>query len=59
MENFNKIKEVLENAQDDADKFFEKENKSAGTRLRKAYMEIINACKEGRKEVSAMKNAEK
>jgi exonuclease VII small subunit len=58
MENFEKIKQILESAESDAIKFFEKGNKQAGTRLRKAYGEIANLCKEGRKEVSAVKNAE-
>lgn len=56
MENWNKIKEVMESHEEDAQKFFEKGNKAAGTRLRKAYMEVMNACKAGRKEISEMKS---
>jgi hypothetical protein len=57
MENFEKIKQILESAEADAVKFFEKGNKQAGTRLRKAYSEIAGLCKEGRKEVSEIKNS--
>lgn len=59
MENFNQIKEILESVEVDAVKFFEKGNKQAGTRLRKAYSEIAKLCKDGRKEVSDIKNANK
>jgi hypothetical protein len=57
MENFEQIKQILEAAEADAVKFFEKGNKQAGTRLRKAYGDIANLCKSGRKEVSEVKNA--
>lgn len=59
MENWNKIKEIYEAAQEDAIKFHEKGNNKAGTRLRKAYQEIAVLCKAGRKEVSEIKNAAK
>lgn len=35
---------------------FEKGNKSAGTRARKALAEITKACKERRKEIQDIKN---
>jgi len=38
------------------DKFNEKGNKAAGTRARKALMEITKACKERRKEIQDSKN---
>lgn len=59
MENWNKILEIHTAAQDDAGKFYEKGNNAAGTRLRKAYKEIADLCKAGRKEVSELKNAAK
>lgn len=59
MENWSKIKEIIDAHGNDAQKFFEKGNKSAGTRLRKAYMDIMNLCKAGRKEVSELKSSEK
>ena len=39
------------------DKFNEKGNKAAGTRARKALMEITKLCKDRRKEIQESKNA--
>ena len=38
------------------DKFTEKGNKAAGTRARKALMEITKACKDRRREIQDAKN---
>lgn len=38
------------------EKFNEKNNKAAGTRARKALMEITKLCKERRKEIQEAKN---
>ena len=38
------------------DKFNEKGNKAAGTRARKALMEITKLCKDRRKEIQESKN---
>ena len=59
MENWNKIQEIYDAAQGDAEKFHDKSNNAAGTRLRKAYKEIMDLCKNGRKEVSELKNTTK
>jgi hypothetical protein len=59
MENFNKIKEILAAAEEDAQKFFEKQNSAAGTRLRKSAKGIADAAKAIRKQVSEIKQAEK
>jgi hypothetical protein len=59
MQNLNKIKEVLENVQADAEKFFEKGNKAAGTRVRKAMQEIKALAQVVRQEVSEKNNEEK
>ena len=59
MENWNKIQEIYDAAQEDATKFYEKGNNAAGTRLRKAYKDITDLCKAGRKEVSELKSAAK
>ncbi len=59
MQNLNKIKEVLENVQADAEKFFEKGNKAAGTRVRKAMQEIKALAQTVRQEVSEKNNEEK
>mgnify|MGYP006054490661 CR=1 FL=1 len=40
------------------EKFTVKGNKSAGTRARKALMDITKACKERRQEIQDSKNAE-
>lgn len=52
MENLNQIREVLNNIQADAEKFFEKGNKAAGTRVRKAMQEIKALAQTVRQEVS-------
>lgn len=59
MDIFNEIKEILESATEDAEKFYEKGNASAGTRLRGAYSAIAKLCKDGRKDVSEVKNSRK
>ncbi len=59
MQNLNKIKEVLENLQANAEKFFEKGNKAAGTRVRKAMQEIKALAQAVRQEVSEKNNEEK
>jgi hypothetical protein len=40
----------------DNEKFSDKGNKAAGTRARKALMEITKACKDRRKEIQEAKN---
>lgn len=51
-----KIKELIAASEKDAENFYVKGNKAAGTRLRKAYLEIKNLASEGRSEVQAAKN---
>lgn len=46
------VEEYIENNE----KFSDKGNKAAGTRARKALMEISKACKERRKEIQEAKN---
>ncbi len=57
MESFKQLVELVSSAQKDAELFFEKGNKAAGTRLRKAMLESIKAAKEVRVSVSEKKNA--
>jgi hypothetical protein len=52
MENYNKIIAVLEEARSDAEKFFEKGNKAAGTRVRKAMQDVKALAQAVRTEVS-------
>jgi hypothetical protein len=40
MEKFNELKELINNLEEDAKKFFEKENKAAGVRLRKGLQDV-------------------
>ena len=56
MEKFNEIKALIEAAEKDADAFFLKGNKSAGTRLR-GYMQTLKTlAQEVRTEVQELKN---
>lgn len=52
---FDKIQEVLIQIKPDVDKFYEKGNKAAGTRVRKAMQEIKALAQEMRKEIQAKK----
>jgi len=47
---------TLNTAKEDAVKFDTKGNKAAGTRIRKALMEVTTGCKELRKTVQEIKN---
>ena len=55
METINKIQEALDVVKADAEKFFDKGNKAAGTRTRTGAMDIIRLCKALREEVQAQK----
>lgn len=57
MELLNEIQEVLNSVQEDATKFYEKGNKAAGTRVRKAMQQIKGLAQDVRVDVSA-KNKE-
>jgi len=55
MTKFNELKELLETLTADADKFFTKGNKSAGTRLRKGMQAVKKLAQEVRVSVSDVK----
>lgn len=59
MNNFNEFEKVLNEMKDDFEKFFDKENNAAGTRVRKHLQALANLCKEGRKSVTEIKVARK
>lgn len=59
MNKFSELKALVESAEADFEKFFDKENNAAGTRVRKALQEIGVFCKNTRKEVTDVKNARK
>jgi len=54
---FEDLKEAIEETQVDVNKFADKGNNSAGTRVRKAMQAVKNIGQDIRKEISAQKNA--
>lgn len=58
MENFETLKTLVANLEEDAVKFYEKNNKAAGTRVRKSCQEIKNLCQTIRVEVSELKKTD-
>lgn len=56
MEKFNQLKQLLASAEVDAEKFYGKNSKAAGTRVRKALQEAKNLAQSIRNEVTEMKN---
>jgi hypothetical protein len=57
-ETHSKIVELVEQYVDENEKFSDKGNKAAGTRARKALMEITKLCKDRRKEIQEAKNSD-
>ena len=57
MEKFENMKAILEGLNEDVQKFEEKGNKAAGTRIRKGLQEIKTVAQDLRIEISAKKNA--
>jgi hypothetical protein len=57
MELLNEIQEVLNSVQEDATKFYEKGNKAAGTRVRKAMQQIKSLAQDVRVDVSEKNKA--
>lgn len=56
---FEELKNKVEAASVDADKFYKEGNAAAGTRLRNAMLEIGKLTKDIRKDVSSIKDAKK
>jgi hypothetical protein len=56
MEKFNQLKALLESAEQDAIKFYDKGNSSAGTRLRTSLQQIKKLSQDLRLEVQEIKN---
>jgi hypothetical protein len=56
---YSKFEEVVANMKGDFEKFYDKENNAAGTRVRKALQELGALCKDVRKDVTEVKNARK
>jgi hypothetical protein len=57
MEVFEKIKSLLAECEDDIAKFYEKGNKAAGTRVRKAMQDLKKLAQDLRVDVQNNKNA--
>jgi DNA anti-recombination protein RmuC len=57
MEKFEQMKALLEQTQGDLEKFFNKGNSTAGTRVRKAMQELKDLAQDLRKEIQETKNA--
>lgn len=56
MERYEELREKVLSVEEDCVKFYSKENKAAGTRIRKAMQEIKNMAQDIRKEVQHKKN---
>lgn len=58
MKKFEELKALIASLEGDIDKFYNKENGAAGTRLRKAMQDLKGLAQEIRTEVQEMKNKE-
>jgi hypothetical protein len=58
MKKFNDFKRMLAELEGDADKFYNKGNSAAGTRVRKGMQDLKNLAQAIRIEVQEMKNTE-
>lgn len=56
MNAFENLKAFIANTEKDANAFYNKGNRSAGRRLRKAYQQVKALAQAGRNEVSELKN---
>ncbi len=56
MARFDEIKNLVMNLEDDFDKFYNKNNQAAGTRVRKGMQDLKTLSQEIRSEVQNMKN---
>jgi ABC-type Zn uptake system ZnuABC Zn-binding protein ZnuA len=57
-ERYSQLTDVLDEAEEDLMKFYEKGNKAAGTRARKSLMELKKLAHEIRQEIQDIKNNE-
>ena len=56
MEKFEQIRDLILGLEDDFDKFYDKKNQAAGTRVRKEMQELKNIAQEIRLDVQESKN---
>lgn len=57
IEKFNQLKSLIEGLDGDADKFFNKGNNAAGTRVRKGLQDVKNLSQAIRLEIQDSKNS--
>ncbi|QCR21850.1 histone H1 [Pontibacter sp. SGAir0037] len=55
--NFSKLKDLVMSLEADFEKFYDKNNAAAGTRVRKGMQDLKNMAQDIRKEVQDMKNS--
>ncbi|MFT2007726.1 histone H1 [Pontibacter qinzhouensis] len=55
--NFSKLKDLVMSLESDFEKFYDKNNAAAGTRVRKGMQDLKNLAQDIRKEVQDMKNS--
>ena len=58
MKRFNQLKELVDALEGDFEKFYDKGNNAAGTRVRKGMQEMKNMAQEIRIEVQSQKNSQ-
>jgi len=58
MNRFSEIKDLVTALEGDFEKFYDKKNQAAGTRVRKGMQDLKNLAQDIRKEVQDIKNAE-
>ena len=58
MSRFNQLKDLVLSLEGDFEKFYDKDNQAAGTRVRKGMQDLKNLAQEIRLEVQNKKNAE-
>lgn len=55
--NFSKLRDLVMSMESDFEKFYDKNNAAAGTRVRKGMQDLKNIAQDIRKEVQDMKNS--
>ena len=55
--NFSKLRDLVMSMESDFEKFYDKNNAAAGTRVRKGMQDLKNMAQDIRKEVQDMKNS--
>jgi len=58
MARFDEVKNLIDSLEGDFDKFYNKQNQAAGTRVRKGMQDLKNLAQEIRSEVQNIKNTE-